>query len=77
MRRLKLKQQMLFLHYQKRPASSSAPIHATRGASAALLAKEIVHDSQPVATSSIGLGFRSFCVAVGSSCRQQCVFNRG
>ena len=42
------------------PASSSAPIHATRGASAALLAKEIVHDSQPVATSSIGLGFQSF-----------------
>ena len=41
-------------------SSSSAPIHATRGASAALLAKEIIHDSQPVATSSIGLGFRSF-----------------
>ena len=42
-------------------SSSSAPIHATRrGASAVLLAKEIVHDSQPVATSSIGLGFRSF-----------------
>ena len=40
--------------------SSSAPIHATRGASAALLAKEIVQDAQPVATSSIGLGFRSF-----------------
>jgi hypothetical protein len=42
-------------------SSSSAPIHATRGASAALLAKEIVHDSQPVVTTSnIGLGFRSF-----------------
>ena len=41
-------------------SSSSAPIHATRGASAGLLAKEIVRDSQPVATSSIGLGFRSF-----------------
>ena len=41
-------------------SSSSAPIHVTRGASAALLTKEIVHDSQPVATSSIGLGFRSF-----------------
>ena len=41
-------------------SSSSAPIHAIRGASAALLAKEIVHDSQPVSTSTIGLGFRSF-----------------
>jgi hypothetical protein len=41
-------------------SSSSAPIHATRGASAAHLAKEMVHDSKPVATSSIGLGFRSF-----------------
>ena len=40
--------------------SSSAPIHATRGASAALLAKEINQDAQPVATSSIGLRFRSF-----------------
>ena len=40
--------------------SSSAPIYATRGASAALLAKEINKDAQPVATSSIGLGFRSF-----------------
>ena len=40
--------------------SSSAPIHATRGASAALLAKEILPNSQPVATSSSGLGFRSF-----------------
>ena len=41
-------------------SSSSAPIHATRGASAALFAKEIIHDSQPVAISSTGLGFRSF-----------------
>ena len=40
-------------------SSSSAPIHATRGAFAALLAKEINQDSQPVATST-GLGFRSF-----------------
>ena len=41
-------------------SSSSAPIHATRGDSAAFLAKEIVPDAPPVATSSIGLGFRSF-----------------
>jgi hypothetical protein len=42
-------------------SSSFAPIiHATRGASAALLAKKIVHDSRRVATSGIGLGFRSF-----------------
>jgi hypothetical protein len=41
-------------------SSSSAPIHATRVASATLLAKEIIHDSQPVATSSTGLRFRSF-----------------
>ena len=41
-------------------SSSSAPIHATRGASAALLVKEISHDAQLVATSCIGLGFRSF-----------------
>ena len=41
-------------------SSSSAPVHATRGSSAALLAKEIVQDAQPVATSSSGLGFRSF-----------------
>ena len=38
-------------------SSSSAPIHATRGASAALLAKEIIHDSQPVATSSDSVHF--------------------
>ena len=41
-------------------SSSSAPIHATRGASTVLLEKEIVQDAQPVATSSIGLGSRSF-----------------
>ena len=41
-------------------SSLSAPIHATHGASAALLAKEINQDAQTVATSSIGLGFRSF-----------------
>ena len=41
--------------------SSSVPIHTTtRGASAALLAKDsATHGSQPVATSA-GLGFRSF-----------------
>jgi hypothetical protein len=48
-------------------SSSSAPIHATRGASTALLAKEIVHDSQPIATSSIGLGFRSFSLMASQS----------
>jgi len=61
--RLKLKQQILFLRFQKRPAvvvHRRHPIHATRGASAALLAKKINKDAQPVATSSIGLGFRSF-----------------
>ena len=42
-------------------SSSSAHIHATGGASTAFLAKEIiVPDAPPVATSSIGLGFRSF-----------------
>ena len=40
--------------------SSSAPIRATRGASAALLAKEVPSMPVPVATSSAGLGFRSF-----------------
>ena len=40
--------------------SSSAPIYATRGASAALLAKEVLPLPPPVATSSSGLGFRSF-----------------
>ena len=39
---------------------SSAPIRATRGASAALLAKEVSSIPVPVATSSSGLGFRSF-----------------
>jgi hypothetical protein len=40
--------------------SSSAAMHATRGASAALLAKDsATHGSQPVATSA-GLGFCSF-----------------
>jgi hypothetical protein len=42
-------------------SSSSAPIHARRGASsAALLAKENIPNPQPIATSSSGLGFRSF-----------------
>jgi hypothetical protein len=40
--------------------SSSAPIRATRGAAAALLAKEVPSMPVPVATSSAGLGFRSF-----------------
>jgi hypothetical protein len=39
---------------------SSAPVHATRGASVALLAKEIIPNPQSVANSSSGLGFRSF-----------------
>ena len=46
---------------------SSAPIHATRGASTALLAKEIVYDSQPIATSSIGLEFWSFSLMASQS----------
>ena len=63
-------------------SSSSALIHATRRASsAALLAKEINHDSQPVATSRTyraGIPFLfSDGVTAGSSCRQKCVFNRG
>ena len=41
-------------------SSSSASVHAMRGASAALLAKEIIPNPQPVATSNSGLGFRSF-----------------
>ncbi len=40
--------------------SSSAPIRATRGASAALLMKEASSIPGPVATSSSGLGFRPF-----------------
>ena len=48
-------------------SSSSAPIHATRGAFAALLTKEIVQDAQPVAISSIGLGFRSFSLIASQS----------
>ncbi len=40
--------------------SSSAPISATRGASAALIAKEVSSIPVQVATSSSGLGFRSF-----------------
>jgi len=48
-------------------SSSSAPIHATRGASAALLAKEILPNPQPVATSSSGLGFRSFSPVASQS----------
>ena len=53
-------------------SSSSAPIHATRGASAALLAKEITHDSQPVVTSSTGLEFRSFSPMASQSVMRSC-----
>jgi hypothetical protein len=48
-------------------SSSSAPIHATGGASAALLAKEILPNPTPVATSSSGLGFRSFSPVASNS----------
>ena len=48
-------------------SSSSAPIHATRGASAALLAKEILPNPPPAATSSSGLGFRSFSPVASNS----------
>ena len=48
-------------------SSSSAPIHATRGASAALLAKEILPIPQPVAINSSGLGFRSFSPVASNS----------
>ena len=48
-------------------SSSSAPVHATREASAALLAKEIIPNPQPVATSSSGLGFRSFSPVASQS----------
>jgi hypothetical protein len=48
-------------------SSSSAPTYATRGASAALLAKEIVPNSPPVATSSSGLGFPSFSPVASNS----------
>ena len=48
-------------------SSSSAPIHVTRGASAALLAKEILPNPQPIATSSSGLGFLSFSPVASQS----------
>jgi len=48
-------------------SSSSAPVHATRGASAALLAKGIIPNPQPVSTSSLGLGFRSFSPVASQS----------
>ena len=48
-------------------SSSSAPIHATRGASAALLTKEILPNPLPVATSSSGLGIRSFSPVASNS----------
>jgi hypothetical protein len=46
---------------------SSAPIRATRGASAALLAKEVLPNPVPVATSNSGLGFRSFSPVASNS----------
>ncbi len=46
---------------------SSAPIRATHGASAALLAKEVLPNPVPVATSSSGLGFRSFSPVASNS----------
>jgi hypothetical protein len=47
---------------------SSAPVHATRGASAALLARESVQDAaQPISTSSSSLGFRSFSPVASQS----------
>jgi hypothetical protein len=45
----------------------SAPVHAARGAFAALLAKEIIPNLQPVATSSSGLEFRSFSPVASQS----------
>ena len=48
-------------------SSSSTPIHATRGASAALLARETVQDAQPIATSSSSLGFRPFSPVASQS----------
>ena len=48
-------------------SSSSAPVHATRGASAALLARETVQDARPIATSSSSLGFRPFSPVASQS----------
>ena len=49
-------------------SSLSAPIYATRGASAALLAKEILPNPPPVAsTSSSGLEFRPFSPVASNS----------
>ena len=48
-------------------SSSSAPVHATRGASAALLAREPVQDPRPIATSSSSLGFRPFSPVASQS----------
>jgi hypothetical protein len=48
-------------------SSSSAPIRATRGASAALLTKEVLPIPVPVATSTSGLGFRSFSPVASNS----------
>ena len=59
-------------------SSSSAPVYATRGASAALLARKSVQDAQPVATSSSSLRFRSFSPAASNSIlaasQQQLIF---
>ena len=59
---LKLRQQSFFLRYRRLPVSclSSAPVHGTRGSSAALLAKDsAIRGAPPVATNT-GLGFRLF-----------------
>ena len=48
-------------------SSSSAPSRATRGASAALLLKEVPSIPVPVATSSSGLGFRPFSPVASNS----------
>ena len=48
-------------------SSSAAPMRATRGASAALLTKEVPSIPVPVATSSSGLGFRSFSPVASNS----------
>ena len=48
-------------------SSSSAPIYATRGASAALLAKEILPNPPPIASSSSRLEFRPFSPVASNS----------
>ena len=48
-------------------SSSSAPVHATRGASAALLAREPIQDPRPMAASSSSLGFCPFSPVASQS----------